>query len=443
MSAERGDPMSAERGDPKGAERGDSKGAECGDSMSAERGDSKGAARAGAADTPPPRTPVTIVTGFLGSGKTTLLNRALRAPEMKDTVVVINEFGEIGLDHVLAAASDDAVIVLENGCLCCTVRSDLVGTMNALYHDREQGRIPRFDNVVIETSGLADPGPVLQAFLSEPTLDGLYRVAGVVALMDAVNGPGTLEEHDEAVRQLALADRVLITKLDLIEADKAAAAERDLRALLRRLNPAAAIGRIDDSALSLGALLKSQGFDPSDPAADPRPWLNADAYVAGGHDAADHDASRCDDPAHDHHHDHGAGPHQASGFGLHTHRAGIESFCLIRDEPMTREALQFLLDGIGQNLGPGLLRVKGLVHVAEEPGRPAVIQGAQHLLHTMSWLERWPDGDTRTRIVFITQGVTRAALAEMIELLDRMAARTSKARQRAQQMPMPGKPGTS
>lgn len=377
------------------------------------------------------RTPVTIITGFLGSGKTTLLNRALRAPEMKDTVVVINEFGEISLDHALAASSDDAVIVLENGCLCCTVRSDLVGTMNALYHDREQGRIPHFDNVVIETSGLAEPGPVLQAFLSEPTLDGLYRVASVVALVDAVNAIGTFEEHDEAVRQVALADQILISKLDLVDEDTRAAKEAELREVLHRLNPAARIRRIDDPSISLGELLKSPGFDPTDPKADPRAWLNEKAYLEAAHDH-DHDPAHCNDPSHDHSHDHGHGHFPGHGHGLHTHKAGIESFCLIREEPFTRQALQMLLDGISQNLGAGLLRVKGLVNVADEPGRPAVIQGAQHLLHTMSWLDRWPDNDQRTRIVFIVQGMTKDALKDMIELLDRMAARTSKARLRAE-----------
>jgi len=390
-------------------------------------GNAQGEARPGL------RTPVTIITGFLGSGKTTLLNRALRAPEMKDTVVVINEFGEISLDHALAAASDDAVVVLENGCLCCTVRSDLVGTMNALYHDREQGRIPRFDNVVIETSGLAEPGPVIQAFLSEPTLDGLYRVASVVALVDAVNAEGTFERHDEAVRQVALADQILFTKLDLVDADKRAAKEAELRALLHRLNPAATIRLIDDPSISIGSLLKSPGFDPSDPKADPLPWLNEDAYRAAAA-AHDHDPATCTDPTHDHSHDHHH-DHDAPfdpGHGLHRHKAGIESFCLIREEPYTRLALQFLLDGISQNLGSGLLRVKGLVNVAEEPGKPAVIQGAQHLLHTMSWLDKWPDNDERTRIVFITQGMSKDALKDMVELIDRMAARSSKARLRAE-----------
>ena len=159
------------------------------------------------------RIPVTLVTGFLGSGKTTLINAALRSPDLAKTVVVVNEFGEVGLDHQLFASSSDSVVVLENGCLCCTVRSDLVGTLNSLYHARQAGEIPTFDKVVIETSGLAEPGAVLQAFLSEPTLDGLYRVAGVLTLVDAVNWPGTSEEHEESVRQVALADQIRITKL--------------------------------------------------------------------------------------------------------------------------------------------------------------------------------------------------------------------------------------
>ena len=178
---------------------------------------------------PKRRIPVTLVTGFLGSGKTTLINAALRAPELARTLVVVNEFGEVGLDHKLFARSSDAVVVLENGCLCCTVRSDLVGTLNSLYHARQAGEIPAFDNVVIETSGLAEPGPVLQAFLSEPTLDGLYRVASVLTLVDAVNWEGTAREHDESVRQVALADQIRIGKLDLVAGDRDAAEARSAR----------------------------------------------------------------------------------------------------------------------------------------------------------------------------------------------------------------------
>ena len=355
------------------------------------------------------RIPVTLVTGFLGSGKTTLINKALKAPELSRTVVVVNEFGEVGLDHQLYASSNDAVIVLENGCLCCTVRSDLVSTLNNLFHDRQAGRIPAFDNVVIETSGLAEPGPVLQAFLSEPTLDGIYRVASVLTLLDAVNWEKTAESHDEAVRQVALADRIVITKLDLVQGD-AQAAEQHLLRTLAHMSPAAAIERADWSTAHVAALLAAKGFDAADPSADPLPWLAIGTYEVYGNRAGDGRAEQ--------------------ELPFHLQAKGIESFVLTRTEPLARDELQFLLDGIAQNLGPSLLRVKGLVNVREEPGKPAVIQGAQHLLHTMTWLDGWPSGDVRTRIVFITQGIVRERLKEIIEILDRMSERTFQARAR-------------
>jgi G3E family GTPase len=313
--------------------------------------------------------------------------------------------------------------VLENGCLCCTIRSDLVGTLNSLYHARQAGEIPTFDNVVIETSGLAEPGPVLQAFLSEPTLDGLYRVASVLTLVDAVNWPGTSEAHEEAVRQVALADQIRITKLDMVIGDRQNGSAR-MRLDLRRINPSAEIAEVDWSSDVVAKLLTSSGFDSANSQADPRPWLNVEAYqntahdhvVCGGDDHLEHDY---------HGHDH---TRQAPGH--HLEGKGIENFVLTRERPLVREEAQFLLDGIAQNLGPALLRVKGLVNIAEEPGRPAVIQGAQHLLHTMTWLDRWPDDDHRTRIVFITQGIPKENLKDIVDLLDRVSSRTFKARLR-------------
>ena len=366
------------------------------------------------------RIPVTLVTGFLGSGKTTLINAALRAPELAKTLVVVNEFGEVGLDHQLFASSSNSVVVLENGCLCCTVRSDLIGTLNSLYHARQAGKIPAFDNIVIETSGLAEPGPVLQAFLSEPTLDGLYRVASVLTLVDAANWAGTSEAHEEFVRQVALADQIRITKLDLVTGDRQNSSSR-IRIDLRRINPSAEIAEADWSPPAVARLLTSPGFDAVDPEADPRPWLNVQAYENAAHD---HDS--CDDD-HDHH-DHPGHAHSHDFEGR-----GIENFVLTRESPLTRAEAQFLLDGIAQNLGAGLLRVKGLVNIAEEPGRPAVIQGAQHLLHTMTWLDRWPDADQRTRVVFITKGIPRDDLNDIIDLLDRVSSRTFKARARGRE----------
>jgi G3E family GTPase len=356
------------------------------------------------------RIPVTLVTGFLGSGKTTLINKALRAPELSRTMVVVNEFGEVGLDHQLYANSNDAVIVLENGCLCCTVRSDLVSTLNNLFHDRQANRIASFDNVVIETSGLAEPGPVLQAFLSEPTLDGLYRVGRVLTLVDAVNWHSTSSAHDESVRQVALADDIIITKSDLVTGD-AEAAHKTLVEDIRRLNPTALVSQVDWSPATIAKLLSTPGFDAADPISDPSEWLSITTYEA-------YEKTRDSDGVRD--------------FTLNPHLAdkGVESFVLTRSTPLSRDELQFLLDGISQNLGASLLRVKGLVNVREEPGHPAVIQGAQHLLHTLTWLDRWPDADTRTRVVFITQGIVRAKLREIIELLDRMSERTFAARER-------------
>jgi G3E family GTPase len=365
-----------------------------------------------------PHTRVSILTGFLGSGKTTLVNRALREPAMANTAVVINEFGAISLDHALATQSNDTIMVLENGCLCCTVFGDLVTTLNNLYHAREDGEIPRFDHVMIETSGLADPSTLIQAFLSDPVLAGLYRIGAVVAMVDAVNGPGTLDQHVESVRQIALADHVVITKLDLLDPAQRNAAQAALTARLRRLNPAARISSVDEAAFDLGAMLRAASMDPSDAKADLRAWLNASAYEqsAGG--------------PHAHSHDHAAGDGRDHHHGLHDR--DIASFCFVREKPIPHEALRLLLNALQQNLGPNLLRVKGIIHVAEEPDRPAVIQGAQHLLHNLSWLERWPDADRRSRIVFITQGFDRAEVEDMIALLDRIAERTAAARTRAQ-----------
>jgi G3E family GTPase len=354
------------------------------------------------------RIPVTIVTGFLGSGKTTLINAGLKSPDLAKTVVVVNEFGAVGLDHQLYTSSNDAVVVLENGCLCCTVKSDLIATMNSLYHDRARGELPDFNNVVIETTGLAEPGPVIQAFLSEPTLDGLYRVVNVVTVVDAVNWSSTAEKHDEALRQVALADDVLISKLDLKDDDTFA----ELSAQLQAMNPAARIAKADLSSEAVVPLLMHKGFDAADPMADPSAWLSIatyEAYVQKKEEAEG--VTDQDVPS-------------------HLAAKGIESFVLTRANPITREELTFLLDGIGQNLGPSLLRVKGLINILEEPGTPAVVQGVQHLLHNLTWLEKWPTADERTRIVFITQGVARDSLKEMIALLDRMSARSFAARER-------------
>lgn len=360
------------------------------------------------------RTPVTVLTGFLGSGKTTLLNRALGDPAMAGTAVVINEFGEIGIDHALMTASDDTVTILDNGCLCCTVFGDLVTTLNSLHLGRETGKGFHFSQVVIETSGLVDPTPVAQAFLSDPILARLYRLAAIVAVVDAVNGAETLERHQEAQRQVALADRIVITKADLVPPSKER--EDTLVDRLRGCNPVAQLSFNCDPDLDPAELLRPVTRDPREGGAAALEWLALEPLRAGAGGGETQ-----------------TGPHRHGG------EAGrIATYCLVREHPLDLDALHLLLTAIEGNLGRRLLRVKGLVNVADMPGRPAIIQGAQHLLHNLVHLDRWPDADERTRVVFIVQDMPSPALEEMVTTFERIAGRNTAIRSRVQKLAMVG-----
>jgi G3E family GTPase len=331
------------------------------------------------------RIPVTVLTGFLGSGKTTLLNHVLKQPDMAATAVIVNEFGEIGLDHLLVQSATDDVVLLNSGCLCCTVRGDIVNTLTDLFVKRVKGRVPYFTRAVIETTGLADPAPVLHALLSDPIVAERYMIDGVVTTVDAVNGGGTLDRQIEAVKQAAIADRLIITKTDLADT----ASVNSLRARLAAFNPGApqlfaAQGAIDASALfGLGL------FDPQTKSADVQRWLRDEAVAAH----AEHDE------AHDHgHHD------------VNRHDARIRAFCITRDKPISWSALSGWLDALASMRGDDLLRLKAIVAIAEKPDQPVVLHGVQHLFHPPVLLPRWPSEDRRTRIVFITRDLPQRKL---------------------------------
>jgi G3E family GTPase len=312
-----------------------------------------------------PLIPVSVVTGFLGSGKTTLLNRLLREPELADTLVIVNEWGEIGLDHLLIERIEGDVLLLSSGCLCCSLRGDLVDALRDLTARRDAGRIPPFDRIIIETTGLADPAPVLHAIAADVEIAARYRVAGVLTLVDAVNGVATLQNIGESIRQVAIADRLAIAKSDLLDAAERPARLEALIQRLRALNPAAAI--VDVAA---GEFL----------AAD---LIALDSYPAAGQIATRAPAG---------------------------HSPSIGAYALRLSESVRAAAFASFLDLLRAMLGPRLLRIKGLVALAEHPAEPLVIHGVQHIFHPPLRLKAWPDADRATRIVLVVDGLDRAAI---------------------------------
>jgi G3E family GTPase len=341
--------------------------------------------------------PVTVLTGFLGTGKTTLLNRLITDPALAQTAVIINEFGEIGLDHLLVEQIESDMVLLQSGCLCCTLRGDLVDALERLLRQRNDGRAA-FQRVDLETTGLADPAPVLQTLMVHPDLVTRYRLDGVVTLVDAVNGAATLDEHLESVKQVAVADRLVLTKTDLIPAHERNAAVARLANRLRVLNPAAAILDSASRKIAPADILNCGLYNPDRKIPDVRRWLSAEAYAPteaghGDHGHLGHD---------EHHHRH---PHDAN-----RHDDRIRAFALASDIAIPESALTIFLDLLRSVHGPNLLRLKGVVRIAESPQTPLVIHGVQHILHPPARLAGWPDDDRRTRLVFITRDLDRAAI---------------------------------
>lgn len=314
------------------------------------------------------RIPVTLITGFLGSGKTTLLGRLLARPELADTAVVVNELGEVGLDHDLVETVTDEVTVLTSGCLCCALRQDLVSTLRDLLTRREAGTIPPFARVAVETTGLADPAPVLQTLVADPLVASFFALDACVTTVDAVTGLATLAAHPEAVKQAAVADRILITKTDM--APDTAALEAELAAL----NPGAPRLRVLHGDLDPAAILNQARRPDMERLAELDRWLGA-----------------AEDRAHRHH-------------------SGVQARCLSWPEPVEWAAFQRWLGDMVARHGERLLRVKGLVRVAGED-RPLLIQGVQHVFHEPVWLDAWPKGAAaETRMVVIGSEIDSEAL---------------------------------
>lgn len=323
--------------------------------------------------------PVSVLTGFLGAGKTTLLNRLLKDPALADTAVIINEFGEVAIDHLLVEQASDGIIQLSDGCLCCTVRGDLVDTLADLVDRLQTGRIAKLARVVVETTGLADPAPVLQSIMAHPALVQAFRLDGVITLVDAVNGEATLDSHVEAVKQAAVADRIVLTKSDLADAAEIEA----LRARLKQINPGAVVLDVNEAGTGAAALFNCGLYNPQTKSADVRRWLGEEA-------------------AHDHHHHHDGDDDHGHHHHAHRHDTRVRSHSLVHDGPVPFSAIEMFLDLLRSTHGEKLLRMKGVIELAEDPSRPLVIHGVQKVLHPPARLPAWPDGQRGTRLVLIT-----------------------------------------
>ena len=313
--------------------------------------------------------PVTIVTGFLGSGKTTLLNHLLAQPALAGAAVIVNELGEIGIDHLLVATPAENMVLLDTGCLCCTIRGDLVQTLADLRDKRASGAIPPFSHVVIETTGLADPVPLIQTVVGDPDLADAYRLHDVVTTVDAVNGEAQLDDQRESVKQAAVADALLVTKTDLASREQVAA----LRSRLETLNPGAEIQEVVNGRIDPALVLRGNLYDPAAKSGEVERWLKVDRF-------------RLFTPR---------------------HANDIRSFALYHEHPITRAGLAMWLDMLAGLKGAKLLRMKGLLDVE---GEPVVVHAVQTIVHEPVTLDAWPGDDRRSRMVFITRGIERAEI---------------------------------
>jgi len=332
------------------------------------------------------RIPVTIITGFLGSGKTTILNHLLRDPRLTDTAVIVNEFGEIGLDHLLVESAIDQMVLMDNGCLCCTVRGDLVDTLADLTRRVEQGLVPAFRQVMIETTGLADPSPIVQTLITDEDTQARFSLRSIVATVDGINGTDTLIQYDEARCQAAVADLLLITKADMADADI-----DGVRNGVQLLNRHAQIEIVSNGEVDPDIIFSTQSSEH--------------VTLESKHDGSTHEHAdtnkKHDHTNHDHSHDHSS--------GHHGHLWNIQSASIIIDDALPWSVLEGWLDWVTALRGPDVLRIKGIVRVEGFDG-PVVIHGVQHVFHTPYELPDWPDQDHRSRIVIIARDIPEAAL---------------------------------
>lgn len=362
--------------------------------------------------------PITIITGFLGAGKTTVLNSLLRDPAFSKTAVLINEFGDVQIDHDLVADFSDELVMTTTGCICCTSSSDIKQSLYQLWLKTQVGEVETIERVLVETTGLMDPAPVVNTLLSPPSasrsdlvVSQHFALSRVVTLFDIVNGSSTLDNHEEAVKQVALADLILFTKTDMAHDP---ATLRDIAREKERvlaINPSARVldPHADSSELA-ETLLSSGTYDLRTKGEDAIAWLKAEHVHSDGEGGQTH--------GHHHGHDHGnhhhSHDHNHDRFDRTRHGDDIRSHIIILDEPIRRLAFFMFLETLKITAGTDLLRIKGLVALEDDPDRPVVIHGVQHLVHPIDQLEKWPSDDRRTKIVIIGRNLKIDALEDAL-----------------------------
>jgi G3E family GTPase len=336
------------------------------------------------------RIPIILLTGFLGSGKTTVLSRLLRLEAFSDTAVIINEFGEIPLDGDLVLHEREQIIETSSGCLCCTIRGDVQKTLATLLEKRNASDAAPFQRVVIETTGLADPSPIIATLTSDWRLAEDFVFAGIVTTADALHLFNALDHHDESLKQIAVADAVLLTKTDLIHSDERADRVAELRARIQRINPEITILLSDAAEEAFHTAQSQSGYDLKRHPEQVQAWLNEAAYRKAEHDD------------HQHHHDH--------QHDVNTHGDDIHAFSIILEEPMHGFPLMMAIDLLRASLGTNLLRFKAILLTADAPEQPVVLHAVQHTLHKLERLPDWPSEDRRSRMVFITRSLSKPAV---------------------------------
>ena len=336
-------------------------------------------------------TPIIVLTGFLGSGKTTLLNRMLKHPALGDAAVLINEFGEVGIDHQLVEAVDESTVLLSSGCLCCTIRGDLKQAIMDVHDKRARGLVPPYRRMIVETTGLADPAPILATLMNDVSLRHHYRLGTIITTVDAVNGLDQLKRQEESLKQAAVADRLVLTKTDIAEEGATDA----LRRRLGDINPSAELLVGEHGAVDVERVLRADVYDPTAKGEEVLRWIEAEAATPHAH------------AGHGHSHD------------VNRHDASIRAFCLIYDEPIDWTVFGIWLTMLLHTHGEHILRVKGLLNV-EGVDTPVVVNGVQHIIHPPMHLDAWPDDSRQSRVVFIVRGLERTLIEESLAVFNRL-----------------------